>query len=65
VILSANRHRLDRLTEALFHAETLEGLEAYGAAWLESPGDYTTQAPAPPEAAPSRPSVSIPRRAHT
>lgn len=64
-LLSENRHRLDGLAEALFQAETLEGREAYGAAGLEPPGDYATQAPAPAEAAPSRPSVSIPRRAHT
>jgi hypothetical protein len=41
------------------------GREAYGAAGLEPPGDYATQASAPAEAPPSRPSVSIPRRAHT
>ena len=63
-VLSENRHRLDGLAEALFPAETLEGPEAYGAARLEPSGDYATQAPAP-AAAPSRQSVSIPRRAHT
>ncbi len=64
-LLSENRHRLDGLAEALFQAETLDGPEAYGAAGLEPSGDYATQAPAPAEAPPSRPSVSIPRRAHT
>lgn len=64
-LLSENRHRLDGLAEALFQAETLDGPEAYRAAGLEPSGDYATQAPAPVDVPPSRPSVSIPRRAHT
>ena len=64
-LLSENRHRLDGLTEALFQADTLDGPGGLRAAGLEPPGDYATQASAPAEAPPSRPSVSIPRRAHT
>ena len=64
-LLSENRHRLDGLARRSSKRKRWTGREAYGAAGLEPPGDYATQAPAPAEAAPSRPSVSIPRRAHT
>ena len=38
-LLSKNRDRLDALAEALFHAETLEGPDAYAAAGLDAPAD--------------------------
>ena len=47
-LLSENRDRLDGLAEALFHAETLEGPEAYTAAGLEPPDDDATPAPESP-----------------
>lgn len=63
-LLSENRHAWTGWPRRSSKRKRWTGREAYGAAGLEPPGDYATQAPAPAEAAPSRPSVSIPRRAH-
>jgi cell division protease FtsH len=47
-LLSENRHRLDTLAEALFQAETLEGIEAYAAAGLDVPRETAPEATAVP-----------------
>jgi cell division protease FtsH len=47
-LLSQNRERLEALADALFHAETLEGPEAYAVAGISAPAGVDTAAqPAP------------------
>jgi cell division protease FtsH len=50
-LLSENRQRLEALADALFRAETLEGLEAYAAAGVKAPAAEAAadeQAPSDP-----------------
>jgi cell division protease FtsH len=51
-LLGENRERLEALADALFHAETLEGPEAYAAAGVTAPSKAE---PAAAEQAPSDP----------